>query len=333
MILFFLILLYVCLCCRKKNIILNMTVIKPNDSGGIRNMHLLYKDLFVNSVNILIRPSKILMYVDLCYYILKYNPKIIISHSQKITHILKYIYTNKIFIIHIIHGNNYCKYIEKANCIFYLNNYQYDQLKTMKLEKISYYFPNFLKKEDCSTKIITTYNTNINIGIIGRFSIEKNFETVIKSMKYLENENINLYIAGDGSMKKIYKEIIHKFKLKNIFFMGWVDSSYFFNQIDIFIIPSLDEAFPLVIIEAMLSNKPIISSKTYGSIQILTEFENCLFVNDACNPEEYSEKIIYLKNNLEFVNRMCINNAVKYNNNYTLSAAKKRLEKILNVRN
>ena len=87
------------------------------------------------------------------------------------------------FIIHIIHGNaRIGSYLKQPNIIFYLNNYQKKLTKFNFINK-SYYFPNFLIEYNISKKYC---NDIQNIGIIGRFSKEKNFETIIKSMKYIK---------------------------------------------------------------------------------------------------------------------------------------------------
>ena len=53
-------------------------------------------------------------------------------------------------------------------------------------------------------------------------------------------------------------------------FCGWVDSiSQFLENADIFVLPSLDEPFGIVVLEAMAKGRPIISTRTQGPSEIL----------------------------------------------------------------
>ena len=56
----------------------------------------------------------------------------------------------------------------------------------------------------------------------------------------------------------------------SIEFLGWIaDSKDFFAQIDIFILPSKNETFGLVILEAMKFSRPIIATNCDGPKEIL----------------------------------------------------------------
>src|SRR5699024_1722403 len=53
-------------------------------------------------------------------------------------------------------------------------------------------------------------------------------------------------------------------------FCGWIDNvREFLNQTDIFILPSLDEPFGIVLLEAMALGLPIITTCTHGPLEIL----------------------------------------------------------------
>ena len=310
---------------KKNKIILNLTI--DDNKGGVRNMYLNYGNLSNNIINLFVYRKKIYIFFNLIYYLFIYNPEYIISHSKKITYILQYIKLNT-KLIHVIHGNsNYCEDIEYADKIFYINDCQKKQLTKLNLIHKSHYFPNFISEKIVKINYFNKKKQVKKIGLIGRFSKEKNFETMIKCMRYIDME---LYIAGEGDLYNKYLEIIKKYKLKNIHFLGWIKCEKFFELIDIFIIPSINDMFPLVILEAMRSHKAIISSKNHGSLKILENYKNCLFVNDCYNENEYIKSIELLNNNYQLINYMANNNLKKFKKNFSTKVAKKKFLNILN---
>jgi glycosyl transferase, family 25 len=293
--------------------------------GGINQVQLKYQTLFKNSIlisqlNNKISSKKIYLFFSLIYFIFKYRPNKIISHCQKVTKLLKIInYFFKIpYLIHVIHGNNYCKNINNANKIFYLNNYQKEELIKHKIIHKSIYFPNFLVSYNNSEKKILSIK---KIGLIGRFSEEKNFETIIKSMVYLKN--YELIIAGSGILD--YQHIIKEYNLKNIKFIGWVNKKIFYEMVDIVVIPSKFESFPMVAIESISFKKLVICSKNEGCLQIFNKIDERIFVNDKFNPKEYSDKIMYFSKNINLTNKIIEKNYKYFIKNFTLDSAKKRL--------
>ena len=79
---------------------------------------------------------------------------------------------------------------------------------------------------------------------------------------------------------------------------------------DIFVLPSLSEGFPLVILEAMASGLPIIATKVGGLPSIIHENENG-FIIETKNPEQIAEKTIMLLDNKKLRNHISKNNKLK----------------------
>ncbi len=91
-------------------------------------------------------------------------------------------------------------------------------------------------------------------GYLGRLSPEKNLFTLIKAA---EDANIYLLIAGKGPLYRRLKA----FENEHIKVLGYVgDASSFYRSIDVFILPSLVEAQPIVLLEAMASGLPVIAT-------------------------------------------------------------------------
>jgi glycosyltransferase involved in cell wall biosynthesis len=84
---------------------------------------------------------------------------------------------------------------------------------------------------------------------------------------------------------------------------------------DIFILPSLSEGLPGVIIEAFAAAIPIVATSVGALPEIIREGENGFLVEPK-NPEQLAEKILLLLGNSELRNKFSENNKLK-SKNYT----------------
>jgi len=112
----------------------------------------------------------------------------------------------------------------------------------------------------------------------GRLDWQKNYETMLLVAAELKNKSIdfNLSIIGSGGdaySSKLF-EMTRALKLeKEVKWMGWQKSiEYWFSQSDIFLHTALDEACPLVLIEALLYGIPVVTSKEGGSGEVISGF-------------------------------------------------------------
>lgn len=80
-------------------------------------------------------------------------------------------------------------------------------------------------------------------------------------------KEINLLIVGDGEQFQLVRDYIRKFNLQSVKILGKVDYSevsIIYAMSNIFIIPTLEDNWSLVVPEAMSCGLPIISSKYNG---------------------------------------------------------------------
>ena len=167
---------------------------------------------------------------------------------------------------------------------------------------------------------------------IGRLTKQKNFELLINffykvSNKYSEFE---LIIIGEGEENIKLKKLAHKLNIdKKIYFLGYQDNVFkYLRSVECFILTSLWEDPGFVLVEAALSNLPIISSKCpIGPEEIIRE-NGYLFQNGDLNSlflkfEEFlsSDKDVIYKNKLTLKKRI---------KKFTLFHHYKKLIQILN---
>lgn len=102
------------------------------------------------------------------------------------------------------------------------------------------------------------------LGMVGRLSKEKNTQFAIKCFSsYLKvNNKAILLIAGDGILKnKLYKLAVDLKIEKHIVFLGQrKDVENLYQAMDIFLLPSEFEGFPIAALEALSTGLPVLLS-------------------------------------------------------------------------
>lgn len=114
--------------------------------------------------------------------------------------------------------------------------------------------------------------------------------------KILETLNdVKIIIAGELKEHEINTIESSKFKDK-IFICGVIkDMPNFYKSADMFLFPSFDEAFGMVVVEAMASGLPVITTTTGGASEIF-EDNTCGFKLDVDNINEFVNAVIKIKN-------------------------------------
>ena len=112
-------------------------------------------------------------------------------------------------------------------------------------------------------------------------------------------------------------------------FCGWVsDKAKFFNSIDIFVLPSLEEAFGIVLLESALAKKPIISSTADGPKEVFSN-TNAAIMFEKGNAQMLAEKLQELIKNPDFARKLADNAYNLVLEKYTIDAGAKLLNAVL----
>jgi len=110
------------------------------------------------------------------------------------------------------------------------------------------------------------------IGTAGRLVTVKGHRYLIESLKHLSTD-IHLAIAGDGELREELEDLTRLLNLdRRVHFLGHTDDmKVFYNAIDIFCLPSLNEGLPLTLLEAQSCNTPCISSDVGGCHEVISK--------------------------------------------------------------
>lgn len=140
--------------------------------------------------------------------------------------------------------------------------------------------------------------TNV-FGFIGQVNKTKGIELILESFSNLSESSWKLLIAGTVDEKYLK----HLNKINNsiqIEYLGYVDSSKFFEMIDVLIVPSLwNEPFGRVVIESILHSKPVIASNVGGIPELLINNKQFVFRPKVKELRTLIQKIILNSNFLD----------------------------------
>ena len=142
----------------------------------------------------------------------------------------------------------------------------------------------------------------------GRLTHQKNFHSLINAWKYVAEKHSDwiLEIYGEGGLKTELESLIAKLKLKKHVILKGKTPDIFkvMSNSSIYVLSSIYEGLPLVILEAMSCGLPIISYECpCGPKDIITDGKNGFLVN--VNDEiTLANKINYLIENEELRKQM-----------------------------
>jgi glycosyltransferase involved in cell wall biosynthesis len=134
----------------------------------------------------------------------------------------------------------------------------------------------------------------------------KNFDFLLEAI-YDINEIFNVIIIGQGSQRKYLEEKAQDLQV-NLLMPGYITNPYsFFSNAKVFVVTSLYEGFPNVIIEAMACGVPVVSVDCPGGIRdIITHGENGLIVEQD-NRQALSRAILEVVNDKEMAGKLIKN--------------------------
>jgi len=169
--------------------------------------------------------------------------------------------------------------------------------------------PNGINLEDIQK--INSYEKKDHPAIffLGYLTKGKGVEDLIKAIQLvkIKFDNVKLYIGGIGPYMTKLQKLVQDLNLKeNVTFLGLLDGKEKFaymKSMDIFVLPSYWESFPIVLLEAMACGKSIITTNVGGNPHAVINDANGFLVKPG-DCYELSEKIIKLLNDKDLIKKM-----------------------------
>jgi glycosyltransferase involved in cell wall biosynthesis len=117
-----------------------------------------------------------------------------------------------------------------------------------------------------------------HIVAAGRLHPKKGFDLLLRALARLAARKIafRATIAGDGEEGPRLKELTRELGLQDrVTFSGWSnDLSGLLTSADVFVFPSRQEGFPLMLLEAMGAGVPVVATSIKGTDEIIIDDRN-----------------------------------------------------------
>lgn len=285
-------------------------VLSLNDDSSLKNFNFNDKNYKIRGCN----NSKIKFIILAIFYGVK-SHFLITSHKNlspvcKLIQILK----PRVKYMIIAHGREIWdftpswllrKSFESATKILAVSNYTKQKIidiyliKENKIEVINNALdPEFfrIKKEEYKFPFNNDMKVILTVSRLNKSEPGKGVDLVIKSLpKVIESvRNLKYVVIGSGDLIGELSNLADSLRVKdNITFIENVNDEVlysYYKRSDLFVMPSKQEGFGVVFVEAMYFEKPVIGSKAGGVEDIIIHGENGFLVSDD-NVEELSEYI------------------------------------------
>ena len=182
-------------------------------------------------------------------------------------------------------------------------------------------------------KISNSKNKILFVGSLKEAEKYKGLEYLLQAISIVKSgiENIKLIVVGDGDYVNYYKKLCQKFKIdRNVIFKGELINKNLvreYQQANILVLPSLSESCPIVLLEAMACEKPVVGTNISGIPYVVKNEENGLLFPPK-DSKALAEAIITILNNPIFAKKMGENGYKKVKENFTWD---KQIEETKNI--
>lgn len=176
-----------------------------------------------------------------------------------------------------------------------------------------------------------------NILFLSNMMIAKGVWDLVDACKILKEKGRNFKCHFVGKWSDIseveFKKKIHEYGLDNMIYAHGAkyghEKDVFFQNSDCFILPTHNECFPLVLMEAMEKSIACIASDE-GGVKAIIDENKTGFVVEKKAPSLLAERIQYLMDNPKLCVEMGKAGRIKFENEFTIERFENRMKKILN---
>jgi len=135
------------------------------------------------------------------------------------------------------------------------------------------------------------------VGTVGRLSSEKGHRFLLGAIEKIRDQvkDLNLLVLGTGEEAFTLRNLAQRLGLEDV--VTWIPAcSYteiprFFRAMDLFVLPSLRENQPLVLLEAMAARTPVVATRVGGVEEIIRDGSEGLLVPPG-NEESLAEAML-----------------------------------------
>jgi colanic acid/amylovoran biosynthesis glycosyltransferase len=235
-------------------------------------------------------------------------------------------------------GKIYRQLFNYGDCFLAISNYNYKNLVQFGVnpDKIIFHpvgieidkFPfKWQEKNKISTPIV--------VLTVARLVEEKGLTYSIAAIKEILKKNPDLqlkyYIVGEGTLEEILKKLVKELELEDVVkYLGSMDQVRIAKEMlkaDIFLLPSIAEALPVVLMEAQVVGLPLIATNVGSVAEVIVDGKSGFLVPER-DVNALTEKLEYLIKHPELWSEMGAYGRQFIEENYNIEKLNHRLFKI-----
>lgn len=236
-------------------------------------------------------------------------------------------------------GNIYRPLFDVGDCFLANSDYSYENLisfgvdpQKVILHPGGIYLHRFPYREKGTE---SASSEPIMILTVARLVHEKGLEYGIQAVKKLLEKNPKLclryHIVGAGPLEKQLKNLVHELKLKEIVYLlgGMLQEDVIreMQNAHIFVLPSVEEALGVVLMEAQAIGLPVVATST-GSVDKVIKDGESGYIVPVKNADALADKLMYLIEHQEIWPQMGRAGRKFIEENYNIKILNKQLEDI-----
>lgn len=220
--------------------------------------------------------------------------------------------------------------------IILLSPFLYYDVKQYVSQKSVYYCGNGIPAFSGALPATTEMKGPVRLLFLSNMMVAKGVFVLLEACARLKEKNISFECHFVGDWLDITETFFHQ-KVKdlnlsnNVFAYGKKydqEKNTFYQQSDIFVFPTLNEAFGLVLLEAMQFNLPVVASDEGGIPDVVLNNKTGYIVRKN-DPDELADKLITLIGNPLLRQTMGLAGKKRFEENFTLDKFEGRMIGIL----
>jgi glycosyltransferase involved in cell wall biosynthesis len=170
----------------------------------------------------------------------------------------------------------------------------------------------------------------ILIGSVGRLAPAKGYKYLIEAAAILLDEiDCRFVIIGDGEEKQNLQKLIDYKGLTNfVLLIGHRENiPQLMPAFDLFVLPSLIEGMPTVILEAMYAKVPVVATSICGTPEVVIDGKTGLLVRSK-DPKDLTEKVMCLLQNEKLRKEIIASSFEMVTQKYSLKTKVETLQRV-----
>ncbi|HEU5023222.1 MAG TPA: glycosyltransferase family 4 protein [Bryobacteraceae bacterium] len=164
---------------------------------------------------------------------------------------------------------------------------------------------------------------------IGRFSSEKGHIDLLRAFELLNKPDLRLVLVGSGIDRPRLEKAVASCRIGGqVIFAGQQRDVWpYYGLADVFVLPSLSEGSPNVLLEAMAARTPIVATAV-GGVPETVQHESTALLTPPQSPQELAAAISRVLNSSDLAERLTTNAYARVTENFSPQSYYDRLRRI-----